>query len=111
MLHTPLCTRLGIEFPIIQAGMGAFTSAGAGGGGVQCGGWAVWGPSSGLSRTCPSSLPVYGKGPVGPLPLITWCQRWMSAFAHTLAARPPVIVFALGDPGTWSSGRMMWAVW
>ena len=27
MLHTPLCTLLGIEFPIIQAGMGAFTSA------------------------------------------------------------------------------------
>src|SRR6266571_4854812 len=43
MLHTPLCTLLGIEFPIIQAGMGAFT--------------------------------------------------------FTLAARPPVIAFALGDPG------------
>jgi nitronate monooxygenase/enoyl-[acyl-carrier protein] reductase II len=27
MLQTPLCTLLGIEFPIIQAGMGAFTSA------------------------------------------------------------------------------------
>jgi enoyl-[acyl-carrier protein] reductase II len=27
MLRTPLCTLLGIEFPIIQAGMGAFTSA------------------------------------------------------------------------------------
>ena len=27
MLHTPLCTLLGIEFPIIQAGMGVFTSA------------------------------------------------------------------------------------
>ena len=27
MLHTPLCTLLSIEFPIIQAGMGAFTSA------------------------------------------------------------------------------------
>ena len=27
MPQTPLCTLLGIEFPIIQAGMGAFTSA------------------------------------------------------------------------------------
>ena len=27
MLQTPLCTLLGIEFPIIQAGMGVFTSA------------------------------------------------------------------------------------
>lgn len=27
MLHTPICDLLGIEFPIIQAGMGPFTSA------------------------------------------------------------------------------------
>jgi enoyl-[acyl-carrier protein] reductase II len=27
MLHTPICDLLGIEFPIIQAGMGVFTSA------------------------------------------------------------------------------------
>jgi NAD(P)H-dependent flavin oxidoreductase YrpB (nitropropane dioxygenase family) len=27
MLQTPLCTLLGIEFPIIQTGMGVFTSA------------------------------------------------------------------------------------
>ena len=27
MLQTPLCTLLGIEFPNIQAGMGAFTAA------------------------------------------------------------------------------------
>ena len=27
MLHTPVCDLLGIEFPIIQAGMGPFTSA------------------------------------------------------------------------------------
>ncbi|MFZ0532519.1 MAG: nitronate monooxygenase [Anaerolineales bacterium] len=27
MIHTPICDLLGIEFPIIQAGMGPFTSA------------------------------------------------------------------------------------
>jgi NAD(P)H-dependent flavin oxidoreductase YrpB (nitropropane dioxygenase family) len=68
MLHTPLCTLLGIEFPIIQAGMGAFTSAALAAAVSNAGGWAVWAPSSGLSRTCPSSLPVCGQGPGGPLP-------------------------------------------
>ena len=27
MLHTPVCELLGIEFPVIQAGMGLLTSA------------------------------------------------------------------------------------
>jgi nitronate monooxygenase/enoyl-[acyl-carrier protein] reductase II len=27
MLHTPVCELLGIEFPVIQAGMGQFTPA------------------------------------------------------------------------------------
>jgi NAD(P)H-dependent flavin oxidoreductase YrpB (nitropropane dioxygenase family) len=27
MLHTPICDLLGIEFPVIQAGMGTFTAA------------------------------------------------------------------------------------
>ena len=40
MLHTPVCELLGIEFPVIQAGMGLLTSAELVAAARMPGGWA-----------------------------------------------------------------------
>jgi enoyl-[acyl-carrier protein] reductase II len=100
MLQTPLCTLLGIEFPIIQAGMGVFTSAELAAAVSNAGGLGSVGTFLRPAEDLPQQLAR----------LRAWTRRAFAvnhlvptldegAFAHTLAARPPVIVLALGDPG------------
>ena len=100
MLRTPLCDLLGIEFPIMQAGMSRFTSAelvaavsNAGGlGSLGCDLRPVADLTRQLARTRElTSLPFA----VNHL-LLTLNEE---AFALTLRARPPVISLAGGDPG------------
>lgn len=99
-LHTRLCDLLGIEFPIIQAGMGMGSSAelavavsNAGGlGSLGC--WRR--PPADLERRLSvirerTSRPFAMNHLVPELDEVT--------FAMTLAAKPAVISFALGDPG------------
>jgi len=102
MLHTPLCDLLGIDFPIIQAGMGPFTSAelvaavsnagalGSLGAGAR--------PVDSLKEqvnitfelTKRSFAVNYTLSPSLP-------DR--EGFALTLKAHPKIISFALGNPG------------
>ncbi len=100
MLHTPLCDLLGIEFPIIQAGMGIGSSAelavavsNAGGlGSLGC--WRR--PPENLER----QLSVIRERTSRPFALNHLVPELdETAFAMTLAAKPAVISLALGDPG------------
>jgi len=99
MLQTPLCTLLGIEFPIIQAGMGVFTSAELAQRCQTLVGWVVWGPSPSLSRTCPSNWPYAGMDQSALRRQSPWCPRSTRAPSPTLGRQASVIAFALGDPG------------
>ncbi len=100
MLHTPLCNLLGIDYPIIQAGMGEFTSAelvaavsNAGGlGSLGCAYRTIDEIRSQLTATrALTSRPFV----VNHL-LLTLDEE---AFSYTLRVRPPIISFAGGDPG------------
>src|ERR671931_2563108 len=92
VLHTPLCDLLGIEFPIIQAGMGMGSSAelavavsNAGGlGGLGC--WRR--PADDLERQV-SVIRERTDRPFAMNHLVPELDE--VAFARTLAARPPVI--------------------
>ncbi len=100
MFHTPLCTLLGIEFPVIQAGMGAFTSAELAAAVSNAGGLGSVGTFLRPVEDLPQQLARLRAGTSRPFAvnhLVPGLDE--GAFAHTLAAKPPVIVFALGDPG------------
>jgi enoyl-[acyl-carrier protein] reductase II len=102
MLHTPVCDLLGIQYPIIQAGMGTFTSpelvaavSNAGGlGSLGAGGLSADSLREELTKICEFTNRPFAVNftfsPVLPRP---------EAFAHALAAKPKLISFALGDPG------------
>src|SRR5919198_6039666 len=95
-LHTPLCDLLGIDVPIIQAGMGMGSSAelavavsNAGG----LGSLGVWRrPPEDLERQL-SVIRERTSRPFAMNHLVTELDE--TAFAMTLAARPPVISLAL----------------
>jgi enoyl-[acyl-carrier protein] reductase II len=102
MLHTSVCDLLSIEFPIIQAGMGAMTSAELVAAVSNAGGLGSLGAAmrtaddlrEQLARTCeltrrPFAVNfVFGGAGVNE-----------EAFTRTLEAKPRLISFALGDPG------------
>jgi nitronate monooxygenase/enoyl-[acyl-carrier protein] reductase II len=91
---------LGIEFPIIQAGMGVFTSAELAAAVSNAGGLGSVGtflrPVEDLPRQL-ARLRALTSRPCAVNHLVPALDE--DAFAHTLAARPPVIALALGDPG------------
>lgn len=100
MLRTPLCDLLSIEHPIIQAGMGEFTSAklvaavsNAGGFGILgCAYRSVNEISSQLSETRELTSRPFAVNHL----LLTLDEE---AFALTLKAQPAAISLAGGDPG------------
>lgn len=99
-LHTPLCDLLGIEIPIIQAGMGMGSSAELAVAVSNAGGLGSLGcfrrPPDDLERQL-SVIRERTDRPFAVNHLVTELDE--TAFVMTLAARPPVISFALGDPG------------
>ena len=98
MLQTPLCTLLGIEFPIIQAGMGVFTSAELAAAVSNAGGLGSVGTFLRPAEDLPQQLARLRASTSRPFAvnhLVPALDE--GAFAHTLAARPPVIALALGD--------------
>jgi len=99
-LHTPLCDVLAIEVPIIQAGMGmgssaelavAVSNAGALG---SLGCWRR--PLDDLEKQL-AVIRERTDRPFAMNHLVTELDE--EAFDRTIAAAPPVISFALGDPG------------
>jgi nitronate monooxygenase/enoyl-[acyl-carrier protein] reductase II len=112
MLHTRLCGLFGIDFPIIQAGMGVFTSAELAAAVSNAGGLGSLGtglrpaasvrselllrPVSSLKDELPRVRQLTSR----PFAVnVTLAQPNEELFAFVLEARPPVISFALGDPG------------
>ncbi len=100
MLKTPLCDILGIEVPIILAPMGSCTSAEFAAAVSNEGGLGGIGTLTRAADAIKRDIDVV-KGltnrhfAVNHIPPTLIPEAW----AHTLAARPAVISFALGDPG------------
>jgi enoyl-[acyl-carrier protein] reductase II len=100
MLHTSLCEMLGIEYPVIQAGMSLFTSAelvaavsNAGGLG-SLGAWRR--PAEDVTR----QLAMIRERTTRPFAVNFLVPDLDEpSFARTLETRPPIVSFALGDPG------------
>ncbi|MBI2855062.1 MAG: nitronate monooxygenase [Chloroflexi bacterium] len=112
MLHTRLCDLFGIEVPIIQAGMGVFTSAELVSAVSNAGGLGSFGTglrpvaslrSELLLRPVASlreELPRVRQLTSRPFAVnYTLAQPNEEIFALILEAKPPIISFALGDPG------------
>ncbi len=105
MLYTPVCDLLGIQYPIIQAGMAQFTSAelvaavsNAGAlGSLGAGARPVASFKEHLAKTRELTDRPFAVNhtlsPVLPDP---------EAFVVTLRAKPKLISFALGDPGEYA---------
>ncbi len=101
MLHTPVCDLLGIQYPVIQAGMGPFTSpelvaavSNAGAlGSVGAGARPLESFKEHLAKTLELTKRPFAVNhtlsPVSPDP---------EAFSLTLNAKPRLISFALGEP-------------
>ena len=104
MLRTPLCDLLGIEYPIIQAGMGEYTSAelvaavsNAGGlGSLGCAYRTVEEISNQLTETKKLTRKPFVVNHL----ILTMDEE---AFMLTLKERPLIISFAGGDPGRFRS--------
>src|SRR6202167_4882523 len=100
MLRTPLCDVLGIDVPIILAPMGSASSAEFAAAASNEG---ALGSIGSLFRT--SAAIKRGVEIVKELTNRNFAVNYIpptldeDAFRHTLAARPAVISFALGDPG------------
>ena len=98
-MRTRICELLGIDFPIIQAGMSIFTSAelvcavsNAGGlGSLGC-----WRPPEGLERQL-AAIRSRTDRPFAINHVVPALDE--TVFAMTLKARPAVVSLALGDPG------------
>lgn len=99
-IRTPLCDLLGIEHPIILAAMGSATSAAFAAAASNAGGL---GSIATLGRTTEAILADLAaiRGQTDHPFAVNHVPQTLdeTAFAATLALRPAVISFALGDPG------------
>jgi nitronate monooxygenase/enoyl-[acyl-carrier protein] reductase II len=100
MLRTPLCDLLGIDAPVIQAGMGPFTATELVAAVSNAGGLGSLGasqrPVEDLRQQL-ARLRALTDRPFAVNHLVPTLNE--EAFALTLQARPAVISLALGDPG------------
>jgi enoyl-[acyl-carrier protein] reductase II len=100
MLRTPLCDLFGIEVPIVLAPMGTCTSAELAAAVSNAGGLGGVGSLFRTAAAIKSDIETVKKltnrhFAINHVPQTLDAE----AFAYTLAARPAVISFALGDPG------------
>src|SRR5215471_15296168 len=100
MLHTPLCDLLSIDFPVIQAGMGPFTAAELVAAVSNAGGLGSLGasqrPVDDLRKQLALTRTLTDRSFAVNFLVPTLNEE---SFVITLEARPPIISFALGDPG------------
>lgn len=100
MLRTRLCKLLGIEVPIIQAGMSIFTSADLVAAVSNAGGLGTLGCWRRSADDLAKQVAVIRQRTHRPFAINHVVPALdEDAFAITLAARPAVISLALGDPG------------
>ena len=104
MLHTPVCNLLGIQFPIIQAGMGPFTSADLVVAVSNAGGLGSLGAGARTLESFKEQLILTRERTDRPFAInhtLSPAPPQPEAFALTLEVRPKVISLALGDPGVY----------
>lgn len=100
MLRTPLCDLFGIEVPIILAPMGTCTSAELAAAVSNAGGLGGIGSLFRSTTAVKRDIDTVRTLTTRPFAINHIPQALdAEAFRHTLAARPPVISFALDDPG------------
>ncbi len=100
MIHTQLCDLFGIQYPVIQAGMGVFTSAELVAAVSNAGGLGSFGTGLRPVAALRAELPRIRELTGHPFAVnITLSQPSEDIFALVLESRPPIISFALGDPG------------
>src|SRR5437867_10782679 len=100
MIRTEICDLLDIRYPIIQAGMGPFTSAELVAAVSNAGGLGSLGtlnrPASDL-RSQLAQIRERSDRPFAVNHVVPSLDE--ESFAMTLEARPKVVSMALGDPG------------
>ncbi len=100
MIRTEICDLLGIEFPIIQAGMGPFTSADLVAAVSNAGALGSLGALNRPVQDLRSQLAQIREITDRPFAVNHVVPSLdEEAFSITLQARPKLISFALGDPG------------
>jgi enoyl-[acyl-carrier protein] reductase II len=100
MLKTPLCDLFGIEVPIILAPMGTCTSAELASAVSNEGGLGGVGSLFRTTAAIKRDIDMVRKLTSRPFAINHIPQTLdAEAFRYTLAARPAVVSFALGDPG------------
>jgi enoyl-[acyl-carrier protein] reductase II len=100
MLKTPLCDLFGIEVPIILAPMGTCTSAELAAAVSNEGGLGGVGSLFRTTAAIKRDIDMVRKLTSRPFAINHIPQTLdAEAFRYTLAARPAVVSFALGDPG------------
>ena len=100
MIHTPLCDLLGIEYPIIQAGMGDFISGELTAAVSNAGGLGTLSRGRDSIEEFPQHLALTKELTSSPFAvnhLVPTLNE--ETFVLTLEARPTAVSFALGDPG------------
>ena len=101
MLHTPICDLLGIEFPLIQAGMGPFTSAELVAAVLNAGALGSLGagarPVESLKEHLSKTLELTNR-PFAVNYTLSPSLPDRDEFAFTLKAHPRLVSFALGNP-------------
>jgi enoyl-[acyl-carrier protein] reductase II len=102
VIRTRLCGLLAIEIPVIQAGMGPFTSAQLVAAVSNAGGLGSLGAGARSIADLARELSLIRALTSKPFAVNhTTPTLDEAAFALTLEARPAVISFALGDPAPW----------
>jgi len=102
MLQAPVCDLLGIEYPIIQAGMGPFTSAELVAAVSNAGALGSLGAAARPLESLKEQLArirELTKRPFAVNHTLSPSAPDPETFALTLAAKPRLISFALGEPG------------
>ncbi|HEY3231051.1 MAG TPA: nitronate monooxygenase [Roseiflexaceae bacterium] len=100
MLRTPLCDLLGIEYPIIQASIGPWSSVELAAAVSNAGGLGSLGTALLSADKLRSQLAQTRELTTRPFVVNHTARPFNEElFALTLAVRPPIISFALGDPG------------
>lgn len=99
-MRTPICDLFGIEFPIIQAPFGAWTSAGLVAAVSNAGGLGSLGASRRSADELRREVEQIRELTTRPF-VVNHITRGFDeeAFAATLEAAPAVVSLALGDPG------------
>ncbi len=101
MIHTPICDLLGIDFPIIQAGMGPFTSAELVAAVSNAGALGSLGAGARPIKNLAEQLDKLSELTSRPFAINHTLSPSLpdrEALRLTLKARPRLVSFALGDP-------------